>query len=48
MATNVTDVTTAKQRGRRGRGRAAATVGLIDAMIEIARIIQPCSVRALA
>src|SRR5512142_1979486 len=33
---------------RRGRGRALTTVNLIDAMVEIARAIQPCSVRALA
>jgi hypothetical protein len=33
---------------RKGRGRAAATLDMIDAMVEIAREIQPCSVRALA
>ena len=31
-----------------GRGRSAATIGLIETMVEIAREIQPCSVRALA
>jgi hypothetical protein len=33
---------------RRGRGRAQATLSLIEAMVEIAGEIQPCSVRALA
>jgi hypothetical protein len=33
---------------RRGRGPAKATLALIDAMVEIAEGIQPCSVRALA
>ncbi len=33
---------------RRGRGRAKATIDLIDAIVEIARPIQPCNVRALA
>lgn len=34
--------------GRRGRGRATATLDVITRMVEIARAIQPCSVRALA
>jgi hypothetical protein len=34
--------------GRAGRGRAAVTNALIAMMVEIAQIIQPCSVRALA
>jgi hypothetical protein len=33
---------------KKGRGRAAATIAMIAAMIEIAKAIQPCSVRALA
>jgi hypothetical protein len=33
---------------RRGRGRAQATLSLIEVMVEIAREIQPCGVRALA
>ncbi len=33
---------------RRGRGRASATSSIINAMVEIAERIQPCSVRALA
>jgi hypothetical protein len=33
---------------RRGRGPAKATLALIDAMVEIAEGIQPCSVRAIA
>jgi hypothetical protein len=32
---------------RRGRGRAKATIELIDAMVRIAKVIQPCSVRAI-
>jgi hypothetical protein len=32
----------------RGHGRAAKTLTLIESMVEIARAIQPCSVRALA
>jgi hypothetical protein len=34
--------------GRRGRGRAASTTNLIEALVEIAHEIEPCSVRALA
>jgi hypothetical protein len=41
----MTRVTPAK---RRGRGRAPKTLTLIDAIIEIAEEIAPCSVRALA
>src|SRR4051794_24052433 len=33
---------------KRGRGRAESTRALIATMVEIAREIQPCSVRALA
>jgi hypothetical protein len=33
---------------RKGRGRAPATLALIDAIVEIAESIQPCTVRALA
>jgi hypothetical protein len=33
---------------RRGRGRAKATLSLIEAVVEIAEAIQPCSVRAIA
>jgi hypothetical protein len=33
---------------RRGRGRAAATLALIEKMVEIAEEIQPCNVRAIA
>ena len=33
---------------RRGRGRAAATITLIEAMLKVAAEIQPCPVRALA
>src|SRR5262245_4213216 len=37
-----------KSDNRRGRGRAASTVNLIDTLVEIASGIRPCSVRALA
>jgi hypothetical protein len=37
-----------KSATRRGRGLAKKTIGLIDAIREIAREIQPCSVRAIA
>jgi hypothetical protein len=38
----------ATRRRGRGRGRAAATVAIIARLVEIAKAIQPCSVRALA
>ena len=42
------ETTTERDRGRRGRGRATTTISLMDTLVEIAREIQPCSVRALA